>query len=42
MCPKNTDPDYSCTYVILRTDADLEGHGFTFTCGRGNEIGKTF
>lgn len=36
----NPDPDYSATYVVLRTDADdgLEGHGFTFTIGRGNEI----
>jgi L-fuconate dehydratase len=34
----HTDPDYSATYVILKTDADLEGHGFTFTIGRGNEI----
>jgi L-fuconate dehydratase len=32
------DPDYSAAYVILETDADLEGHGFTFTIGRGNEI----
>ncbi|MEO8521147.1 MAG: L-fuconate dehydratase [Acidobacteriota bacterium] len=32
------DPDYSAAYVVLRTDADLEGHGFTFTIGRGNEI----
>jgi L-fuconate dehydratase len=32
------DPDYSAAYVILKTDADLEGHGFTFTIGRGNEI----
>ena len=32
------DPDYSAAYVILRTDAGLEGHGFTFTIGRGNEI----
>jgi L-fuconate dehydratase len=31
--------DYSATYVILETDADLEGHGLTFTNGRGNEIG---
>lgn len=36
----NTDPDYSCTYVVLKTDSQLEGHGFTFTCGRGNEIVK--
>ena len=32
------DPDYSAAYVILKTDGDLEGHGFTFTIGRGNEI----
>lgn len=34
------DPDYSTAYVIVRTDAGdgLEGHGFTFTCGRGTEI----
>ncbi|MCB9783559.1 MAG: L-fuconate dehydratase [Candidatus Omnitrophica bacterium] len=33
------DPDYSATYVILKTNAPgLEGHGLTFTCGRGNEI----
>lgn len=35
----NLAPDYSAAYVILHTDrADLEGHGFTFTIGRGNEI----
>ena len=34
----NPDPDYSAAYVILRTDTDLEGHGFTFTIGRGNEV----
>jgi L-fuconate dehydratase len=34
----HTDPDYSAAYVILKTDADLEGHGLTFTIGRGNEI----
>jgi L-fuconate dehydratase len=32
------DPDYSAAYVILHTDGDLEGHGFTFTIGRGNEV----
>jgi L-fuconate dehydratase len=32
------DPDYSAAYVVLRTDGGLEGHGFTFTIGRGNEI----
>ena len=34
----NVDPDYSATYVVLHTDADLEGHGLTFTIGRGNEL----
>jgi L-fuconate dehydratase len=32
------DPDYSAAYVILKTDSDHEGHGLTFTIGRGNEI----
>jgi len=32
------DPDYSAAYVILRTDTAHEGHGFTFTIGRGNDI----
>jgi len=34
----HVDPDYSAAYVILRTDADLEGHGLTFTIGRGTEV----
>ncbi|MCB1022115.1 MAG: L-fuconate dehydratase [Acidobacteria bacterium] len=35
----NPDPDYSAVYVVLRTNVDgLEGHGLTFTLGRGNEI----
>ncbi|MGN7998461.1 L-fuconate dehydratase [Sphingomonas sp. 22176] len=35
----NPDPDYSAAYVILETDVpDLEGHGLTFTIGRGNDI----
>jgi L-fuconate dehydratase len=34
----HVDPDYSAAYVILRTDADVEGHGLTFTIGRGNEV----
>jgi len=35
----NLDPDYSAAYVILKTDQPgLEGHGMTFTIGRGNEI----
>jgi L-fuconate dehydratase len=32
------DPDYSAAYVILKTGGALEGHGLTFTIGRGNEI----
>ncbi|MFE7244515.1 L-fuconate dehydratase [Streptomyces sp. NPDC057580] len=36
----NPDPDYSAAYVVLRTSAadGHEGHGFTFTIGRGNEV----
>ncbi|EPC02300.1 fuconate dehydratase [Litchfieldella anticariensis FP35 = DSM 16096] len=34
----NTAPDYSATYVTLHTDDRHEGHGLTFTIGRGNEI----
>jgi len=34
----NTDPDYSAAYCILRTDTGVEGHGLTFTIGRGNEL----
>jgi L-fuconate dehydratase len=36
----NLDPDYSAAYLILRTDdaTGLEGHGLTFTIGRGNDV----
>ncbi|MGW2113584.1 enolase C-terminal domain-like protein, partial [Streptomyces sp. NPDC001948] len=46
----NPDPDYSAAYVVLRTDVrgrtggpdggsgGIEGHGFCFTIGRGNEV----
>src|SRR5881275_731235 len=36
----HTTPDYSAAYVVLRTDAGdhLEGHGLTFTLGRGTEV----
>ncbi len=34
----NPDPDYSAAYVVLETDGRHEGHGLTFTIGRGNEI----
>lgn len=31
-------PDYSAPYVILETDSALQGHGSTFTVGKGSEI----
>jgi L-fuconate dehydratase len=34
----NPDPDYSAAYVVLETDGSHEGHGLTFTIGRGNEV----
>jgi L-fuconate dehydratase len=36
----NTAPDYSAAYVVLTTDAGdgLEGHGFVFTTGIGNDV----
>lgn len=36
----NPDPDYSAAYVVLATDRGdgVEGHGLTFTIGRGNDI----
>jgi L-fuconate dehydratase len=36
----NPDPDYSAAYVILKTDRPdgIQGHGLTFTIGRGTEI----
>ena len=36
----NPAPDYSATYVVLKTNSPqgLAGHGLTFTIGRGNEL----
>jgi L-fuconate dehydratase len=36
----NPDPDYSAAYVILETNHPdgIQGHGLTFTIGRGNEL----
>ena len=36
----NKKPDYSAAYVILKTNIPegIEGHGMTFTIGRGNEL----
>jgi L-fuconate dehydratase len=33
----HVDPDYSAAYVVLETDGP-EGHGLTFTIGRGTEV----
>src|SRR6188474_383632 len=36
----NPNPDYSAAYVIVRTSdpSAPEGHGLTFTIGRGTEV----
>lgn len=36
----NLDPDYSAAYLRICTDSEdgLEGHGFVFTIGRGNDV----
>ncbi len=36
----NPDPDYSASYLRVVTDAvdGIEGHGFVFTIGRGNDV----
>lgn len=34
----NPDPDYSAAYLVLATDTEFEGHGLTFTIGRGNDL----
>ena len=34
----NLAPDYSAAYVVLHVDHGPDGHGMTFTIGRGNEI----
>jgi L-fuconate dehydratase len=36
----NPEPDYSAAYVVVSTDAHdgLDGHGFAFTIGRGNDV----
>jgi L-fuconate dehydratase len=36
----NPDPDYSAAYAILETDSENgpQGHGLTFTIGRGNDL----
>ena len=34
----NKDPDYSAAYCILETITGIQGHGLTFTLGRGTEL----
>lgn len=34
----NAAGDYSAAYCILETDSSVQGHGMTFTIGRGNDI----
>ncbi len=34
----NKDPDYSAAYCILETSGAIEGHGLTFTLGRGTDL----
>jgi L-fuconate dehydratase len=34
----NPEPDYSATYVVIRTSQGAEGYGLAFTVGRGNEV----
>ncbi len=34
----NKDPDYSAAYCVLETNSGLEGHGLTFTLGRGTDL----
>jgi L-fuconate dehydratase len=34
----NKDPDYSAAYCVLETNSEFEGHGLTFTLGRGTDL----
>lgn len=34
----HTNPNYSCAYVSLETDATNEGHGIIFTIGKGTDV----
>jgi L-fuconate dehydratase len=37
---EHTNPDYSCAYATIKlVGSNVEGNGFTFTIGRGTEIG---
>ena len=39
---RSPDPDYSCAYVTVKTDSDLEGYGLSFTIGRGTHLGMVW
>ncbi|NKE60498.1 fuconate dehydratase [Lentzea sp. PSKA42] len=34
----NPEPDYSASYVTIRTSEGAEGYGLAFTVGRGNDV----
>ena len=34
----NKDPDYSAAYCIIETNSGMQGHGLTFTLGRGTDL----
>ena len=34
----NRDPDYSAAYCVLETNSAYEGHGLSFTLGRGTDL----
>src|ERR1700743_364731 len=34
----NPDPDYSAAYAVIRTGDGVDGHGFAFTIGQGNDV----
>ena len=34
----NLAPDYSAAYCIIETASGMQGHGLTFTIGRGNDL----
>ncbi|MEU9064343.1 enolase C-terminal domain-like protein [Streptomyces sp. NPDC048430] len=34
----NPEPDYSATYVTIRTSGEDNGYGLAFTVGRGNDV----
>ena len=37
---RSTSPDYSCVYLILKTNKNIEGIALSFTLGKGNSVVK--